>query len=218
METVLNWARKTFPAEFEAMIRLWKGMWSISKTISILAIIAIGGIGAVGGFIVGKFAGTTNNIISNPPSIINIGTPPPGPRGAADNISSLSDQELLDYTVKFAAGLRIFEANALISRQRMIRNSDAPNDASRSVRIMNEQFVYETTEFKNTLLQPAQALRDEIMRRLRAKGIFIDVANEMTIANGMKMPIIAFDGLISGVSPIADMADFLESAVRKIPK
>jgi hypothetical protein len=69
---------KTFPQEWDAMRRFWRIAWRISRAISIMAVIGISVPAAIGAFLVGKWAGTTN--IYN-----NISAPPPPPDASASS-------------------------------------------------------------------------------------------------------------------------------------
>jgi hypothetical protein len=69
-------------------------------------------------------------------------------------------------------------------------------------------------EFKNTYLQPALQLKDELASRLRKIGI-LEPPQKTNF--GAKTRIIAFDGILAGPNPIADAADTLEMQARRLP-
>jgi hypothetical protein len=219
-DAAIEWARETFPKELRYMKRLWIASWRISKTISVLTLVALSIPAGVGGFVIGRFAGTTvnNNSIANPPPIININSPPavPQPRGTTDTISDLSDRDILDYTIKFAAGLRTFESNAMIELHNATDFRLSHDEIGKRTMEIYER---EGTEFRNTYLHPALALKADLLRRLQQRGIFIPVEREISPPVGGKRftrPLNAFDGDLSGSHPIAAVADFLESAARRL--
>jgi hypothetical protein len=216
-ETAVKLVRARYPKEHRYMMRLWTASWKISKLISIAAIAALTVPGAISGFFIGKFAGTTN-IYNNIP-IPNIPTSSvrEETKSIFNDIASLSDSELVSYTVRFSAGLRIFESNATIAQQGILVNSSLSN-WEQNQKTLLELTNREQTEFRNTFLHPAEQLRDEIMKRLQRKGIFIQVEKQLSSSSSsaLKIPLRAFDGILAGPTPIANMADWLETAARKL--
>jgi len=211
VEGIFKFLASRYPGEFESIKRLLLASWRRSRTITVVYCALIAACGAVPAFFVGRMttssSGITNNVNVSPtiitPQVIQ------NEVGSGDDISKFSDADLVAYTGRFSGGLRIFEANAQIEKARLLfskgwQQSYMQIDAR------------ELSEFRSTFLQPSKQLRDELMKRLQHRGIFINVENEMAAFPGAKMPILAFDGLLSGPTPVANMADFLQTAASKL--
>jgi hypothetical protein len=208
-------ARERFPREYQYMKRLLATSWRFSRAITILYISVLIGCGAIPAFVIGKFIGTTNNIINVPPP--TVASPPSPPTKIGDDISSLSDTELLNYAVKFAGTLRVFELNAKLGREQFY-NSRSEGARTQNMNSVHELYAREETEFRNTFLHPAIQLRDEIVKRLQRKGVFIKIEHLVIVpgSSPVGIPLIAFEGTLNGPSPVADLADFLEQSARRL--
>ena len=218
-----DWTTKQYPKESRHTKRLWVASWRRSKVITVGALVVLIIPSLCGGVFLGKFLGTTNNYITN-----NIPTTPQPnlvtpETTKSESIAMLSDLDIIAYTVRFAADLRIFESNISIARQKISLSNISGNIGSdewkaqwsRRNTMTSELDNREATEFRNVYLQPAITLYDEISKRLQRRGIFLRRQKEVGL---VQVPILAFDGILVGPTPIADMADFLEMSVRKLEK
>ena len=137
---------------------------------------------------------------------------------ASRPLSGLSNIQLRDATIDFAAKMRTFEANA--EPQFHMPRAGLPKDQ------MDAQWTAETNriseaqrlkqlEFSNNYLGTARELRDEIILRLKRIGILSPYV-ELTPIESIG-PRVLDIGSLAGPYPIASAANYLEKLARRLP-
>jgi hypothetical protein len=141
-----------------------------------------------------------------------------------DGIAKLSDRELLQYTLNFAAELRTFEANSDIERTKL-EDFASPNMTQDQRLAVYQRHAAKSAElstryrqqFQNLYLHPANQLKDEIKNRLNKRGKIVSDTYDLNIfGNKMELQLPAFQGHLAGVHPISNAANYLEQIARRL--
>ncbi len=128
-------------------------------------------------------------------------------------LRTLTDAQLREEVIAFANTLRDFEHNfhseeltRMLNQQRLTGTEEEKiqkwQQQSNEMLMRHSQFQ---NEFKKRFLGKALGYRDELLRRLNI------------IAPTYEREVIAFQGMLAGVSPISDMANYLERLARQLP-
>jgi len=135
---------------------------------------------------------------------------------SVDNLSSRSNAQLRDQVLQLTSAMRTFENGIQSARTNRIMNR-LPVSATKEQRQANweaetqamlDQSTNAQTEFRVRFLPEALALREEMSKRLGRLPPYQDKAN-----------IIALDyGMLAGVSPISDAANYLDGLARQLPQ
>jgi hypothetical protein len=105
-EHMLRWATEFLPNEYDAVKRLWRMAWKISRPLTIAAIIALSIPALMIGLATGKFLGTRNNVINNfmpAPVTSNAPANPPAFASVSESTGTV-DPKPEDQTTKIDSG------------------------------------------------------------------------------------------------------------------
>jgi hypothetical protein len=135
---------------------------------------------------------------------------------SVENIAALPVAKIRDRVRAVADGMRTFEAGkrtadmrALLERQHSEGQTEEQKNAAwrAETNQMMQRSIEAQNEFRSRYMPEASALRDEMSRRL---GIFPPYSPDHRT--------VALDyGMLAGVSPLSDAADYLEALARRLP-
>lgn len=146
-----------------------------------------------------------------------------GAHSNATVLSKLTNTQLRNHAIAFAARMRTFEANLRVDEdiarvQEMGRQIPRPKSEEESAEIFRrrvaESIRTQTAKdlaYINNLRPEAIAIRDELELRLERIGILKPTGYESVRATR------ALEGSLAGIKPITEAADFLEQRARRLP-
>lgn len=140
------------------------------------------------------------------------------PQAKIGSLHSLTNLELRNAAMEFAAKLRMFDANAneAIRQATNVPPNTPPNEISqRLLQVFNQRQL----EFSNVYLANARNFREEIAGRLKAAGIFTPYRpeNARTTFLEYQANLQLDEGVLKGANSVTVTADYLEITARLLP-
>jgi hypothetical protein len=127
------------------------------------------------------------------------------------NRNKLTDNQLSVAAISLAKKMRTLETNykqeySLITNKRRSLTSFTKDDMQKENEESDKIWGKFELEFKNNFLGKAVYLRDELLKRIPTKEQ----------PKKEQYDFLAFDGILSGPSPVSDAANYLEALARKL--
>ena len=167
-------------------------------------------------------SGSGNTVII--PGSNNTVTIGPGAESTASSraLKDLSNAQLRDASIDYAAKMRTFESNAQVNSPSPPKFFDKQSKAEQQS--MSDAFAkkilqfgaQEELQFNNNYLGNARALRDEIILHLNRIGILAPYV-EMTPFDDIGARVLD-TGIVRGANPIFCAANYLEKLARRLPQ